>query len=669
MSLTYITDPGYARFTFTGYNYYDPSKQYLDVVITFDQELDDWNIEIGGLPGWFQITRESTFNNQFLFRIINVQHNQGASRNYQIPITATNLSTGETQEILYTIVQDSSEGKQLDFNPYPNEFVFNIDGGTGTIYADTSSELGQNNNLDHFELISKPNWVDYQQATDYIASFTVSPNPAYSTRTGKIVVRGYATQGTEPSYIDQTIQLTQLGNAEISLGRQTITSDFHEQTLLNAYSLNNCENLVVVGSTPSWIKGINITSEEIQITVSKNTIGTTRKATIRLQASITGSGGETTSTSFTISQTPTNNIKVEGWLDTFFELTRDINPDGTINKDEEYISYRVEIIPGNGAAEEIYRGSAYFSDLDSIEVNLREIWEDYLSAKVENIILGGDTTRINSVYSAFQLRVYYSHDDFQTELESENQYTVFYDYTYSFQDHSGIVQLTNPIQSDLPWPVNFPLSFLAFDIDQNTVLAKIHEERGAWVVDETYQNTIPTQINNYFAVHNQSSPSTYGLGIIDPNLGEFTLTSDPITPNPIDWNFCCDWLLIYQNQNGGYDWFYPRGKVSITHKYKNNEYQVEYKNYTTDPGSINYLKEETTQYKASTGFLTEEQSSRMKEIFQSNRLLLVNLKTFASDPVKITDTSYEEKTSFRGNNRKLISFNINLESTQKQLIR
>ena len=122
------------------------------------------------------------------------------------------------------------------------------------------------------------------------------------------------------------------------------------------------------------------------------------------------------------------------------------------------------------------------------------------------------------------------------------------------------------------------------------------------------------------------------------------------------------YVLYYVNPWGGYDWFPIRGKVTETDNITQYSYIQNYNNQTWDFGKKRYLSEINKRFTLNTQWLTEDESSRMWYLLQSNTVYLHNLKENKIEPVVITATSQEHKKYSLKSTR--ISYQIEVELSQ-----
>lgn len=124
---------------------------------------------------------------------------------------------------------------------------------------------------------------------------------------------------------------------------------------------------------------------------------------------------------------------------------------------------------------------------------------------------------------------------------------------------------------------------------------------------------------------------------------------------------CVQYVLYYVNPWGGYDWFPIRGKVVERDLMTAYTYMQNYDNQTIEFGKKKYLADIRKQFTLHTQWMSEEESSRMWYLLQSNTVYLHNLVEDKIYPAVITNTEQEHKKRLRGQR---ISYQIDVELSQ-----
>lgn len=134
------------------------------------------------------------------------------------------------------------------------------------------------------------------------------------------------------------------------------------------------------------------------------------------------------------------------------------------------------------------------------------------------------------------------------------------------------------------------------------------------------------------------------------------------TTFPIVDNCKIEYVLYYVNPWGGMDWFPIEGKTIVKDNVTQYTYTQNYNNTTMQFGKRRYLSEINRNYELHTGYLSEDESSRMWYLLQSNTVYLHKLKENKIIPVVITNTETEHKR--RGLISSRINYVINVEESQ-----
>ena len=126
---------------------------------------------------------------------------------------------------------------------------------------------------------------------------------------------------------------------------------------------------------------------------------------------------------------------------------------------------------------------------------------------------------------------------------------------------------------------------------------------------------------------------------------------------------CVQYVLYYVNPWGGYDWFPIRGKVVERDSMTAYTYTQNFNNQTWDFGKRRYLTEITKHFTLHTQWMSEDESSRMWYLLQSNTVYLHNLVEDKIYPVVITNTEQEHKKRLLGTR---ISYQIEVDLSQNR---
>lgn len=128
---------------------------------------------------------------------------------------------------------------------------------------------------------------------------------------------------------------------------------------------------------------------------------------------------------------------------------------------------------------------------------------------------------------------------------------------------------------------------------------------------------------------------------------------------------CIEYVIYYVNAHGGYDWFPIEGRTTIKDDITAYHYRQNYNNTTLQFGKNRYLSEINRTYSLNTGWLNDEESSRMWHLLESNTVYLHNIKEDKIYPVVITNYDVEHKKRTIGSSR--ISYTIQAELSQPRM--
>lgn len=627
----------------------DESGNDGNVQIEFDEVINTYEVSIQA-PTWVTVEDQSVANNKLFFTLRVASTN--SSRYDDIQIKLIDRALGEEQEWRFTINQTAPPIYKHEFNPYPKRFDIKFDGEILTSYYDVDSPDGPNRFIKNVDVIpaTVPSWVTVDTSIPGYISFDVLGNPSRTERNANITFTSTAEDKASPETINKVIRIHQYGQGFISTEPTSFTLDFLAQTASGIYFLENLdENGVQCDSKPFWVESVTFNKEAhiFEIKVPQNNSNLTRRGAIVISSNYIGST-DRTSTIINITQDPWITEYVPSWKDTFFELNE-------LEDNVEFINYRVELYGGKLENEIIFDGRAYANE-NSIRVNLREIWEDYVSSTSEIKRL----SVFSDPYSAFDIRIIYNIDGGEEILYSTH-FMVYYNYAYDreYINATLIYNVLNiPLQREFASGQYVPVSYLGFSqIGDYDIRVFDNQERPIQLIGKCTSNSITTAFI-------QPPLKEFGVGLTDETGGIFDID---LTYKGLE-NNCYKYVLYYQNCLGGWDYFIMKGKCYESFSTKNYEYDIDYINYTNDPGKTIYLKEKTDTYKLNTGYVTEEVSKRMFNILETRQAHLHNIETGVIDPVKITDTKFDIKTH-KTNGRKLINYTINVESTQKQELR
>ena len=287
-----------------------------------------------------------------------------------------------------------------------------------------------------------------------------------------------------------------------------------------------------------------------------------------------------------------------------------------------------------GNFEIVYRGNAVFTDKDP-EINITEIVRDYVE---DNINIYGDA---GSTQKTDLTKVLLNTEEEDANLVA----SLYYYYDYSFDKNFKFTR-NQPILNYFDVRQDIFLSFLNLPGETNNVTIST----GGRLLRLTFDT--PGIFHNKRAYRE-------GNVIINAPDKRTVLTSK---------NTCAKYAIYYLNPLGGWDQLLIEGKVLKTIKLEGKSFKRNFDNNTNEFQNKHYLKNLTTSYKFTTGYLTDEQAKLMPNLIETTKAYLCELDTNTYIPVLINTTSVDIKT-YRNQGRKLFTYTIDVQESQNKFIK
>ena len=378
---------------------------------------------------------------------------------------------------------------------------------------------------------------------------------------------------------------------------------------------------------PSWVEIQNSTATAITIKVLSNPTYKDREGKIIYSAMDADgvyydfSSNVFQSRSIFIGQYPT-------WQDVFVPIPR-------TSDDESSITYSVSVMNNETSEYEVvYRGNAIFTDKDP-EINITEIVRDYVE---DNIAISGE--------AGYTQKIDLTKVMLNTGEEGDNLVaSLYYYYDYSFDKDFKLTR-NLPILNYFDARQNIFLSFLNLSGETNI----IRISAGGRLLRLRFDT--PGIFHNKLAHYD-------GNIIVNAPDKSITLTSK---------NTCAKYAIYYLNPLGGWDQLLIEGKVVKTIKLENKSYKRNFDNNTNEFENKHYLKNLTTSYKLTTGYLTDAQAKLMPNLIETTKAYLCELDTNNYIPVLINNNSVDIKT-YRNQGRKLFTYTIEVQESQNKFIK
>lgn len=122
---------------------------------------------------------------------------------------------------------------------------------------------------------------------------------------------------------------------------------------------------------------------------------------------------------------------------------------------------------------------------------------------------------------------------------------------------------------------------------------------------------------------------------------------------------CIRYVVYYVNAYGGWDELPIEGAVREWREYEKHYIKRVYNNASTVPrGEVNYANEESRFWEMTTGWLTDDQASRMHHLIGSPLVYLYDIDTQILRPVVVTDTQVENREYTREGKPIFYSFTL-----------
>ena len=378
---------------------------------------------------------------------------------------------------------------------------------------------------------------------------------------------------------------------------------------------------------PSWVEIQNATATSLTLKVLSNPTYKDREGKILYSAM--DEHGEYYTFSSNVFQLRTVFAgQYPTWQDVFVEIPR-------TSEDESDITYSVSIFDNKtNTFEVVYRGNAVFTE-EEPEINITEIVRDYVEDNINIYAEGGSTQEENLT------QVMLNTDEPEPNLVA----SLYYYYDYSFDKDFKFTR-NMPILNHFDTRQDIFLSFLNLSGETNNITIST----GGRLLRLTLDT--PGIFHNKRAYHE-------GDVIINAPDKRTVLTSK---------NTCAKYAIYYLNPLGGWDQLLIEGKVVKTIKLENKTFKRNFDNNTNEFENKHYLKNLTTSYKLTTGYLNDAQAKLMPNLIETTKAYLCELDTKNYIPVLINNNSVDIKT-YRNQGRKLFTYTIDVQESQNKFIK
>ena len=469
-----------------------------------------------------------------------------------------------------------------------------------------------------------PNWITlYSQGNnEYIFNISANTDVARGTSIS------FEATDTLGNNLTASLNVSQAEHYKLPISFKV--DDLRASNLEQVYTLNVEMQYILnyeITSHPSWVEIQNSTATAITVKVLSNPTYKDREGKIIYSAMDPDgkyydfSSNVFQSRSIFSGQYPT-------WQDVFVPIPK-------ISDDESSITYSVSVMNNETSTYEVvYRGNAVFTDKYP-EINITEIVRDYVE---DNINISGE--------AAYTQKIDLTKVMLNTGEEGDNLVaSLYYYYDYSFDKDFKLTR-NMPILNYFDTRQNIFLSFLNLSGETNI----IRISAGGRLLRLTFDTP---GIFHHKLAH-------YDGNIIVNTPDKRTV----LTPK----NTCAKYAIYYLNPLGGWDQLLIEGKVVKTIKLENKSYKRNFDNNTNEFENKHYLKNLTTSYKLTTGYLTDAQAKLMPNLIETTKAYLCELDTNTYIPVLINNNSVDIKT-YRNQGRKLFTYTIEVQESQNKFIK
>lgn len=378
---------------------------------------------------------------------------------------------------------------------------------------------------------------------------------------------------------------------------------------------------------PSWVEIQNYDTDKITLKVLSNPTYKDREGKI-IYSATNGDGNYYTFSSNVFQLRTVFAGQYPTWQDVFVDIPR-------TSEYESNITYSVSVMNNETKAfEVVYRGNAVFTEEDP-EINITEIVRDYVEDNINIYAEGGSTQEANLT------KVMLNTDEPEPNLVA----TLYYYYDYSFDKDFKFTR-NMPILNHFDTRQDIFLSFLNLSGETNNITIS------------TGGRLLHLTLDTPGIFHNKRAYRE-GPVIVNAPDKRTVLTSK---------NTCAKYAIYYLNPLGGWDQLLIEGKVVKTIKLDNKTFKRNFDNNTNDFQNKHYLKNLTTSYKFTTGYLTDEQAKLMPNLIETTKAYLCELDTNTYIPVLINNNSVDIKT-YRNQGRKLFTYTIDVQESQNKFIK
>lgn len=629
----------------------------LDVIVVVENQYpESGTLRLptnGGTFTYYTVLPNTTFNaRSWNVEVVTMQDNVVVSNinsaptfiSFTVNASVNNSNTNDECIIRITkTLQDEFAVEQeqtfdfvfyQDINPNwirtnPKQILFTENGGTIEVEA-TANFTVRNWNVQF--LGDNRTWATVQRisATNNGMIFKISTgNNIFTTaNTGKLVIT--ADDITHEVQCYQEARYIPNGRFYVD---DTLVYDYVESVNTLFYSSYNMDTATIQATTNvNWITLSNVTPNNMTISLNNNSNLEDRVGLIILKG-------------IDVNDNPISQIiEVTQLAFNVYPICEDIFHEVITNKDN--IEYQIKL-----NNKTIYQGRAYKKpNENNIRFNINKLVYSYLNSNLPNFFKVVDNNFLT------EIKEYYKKFDVYVDGNFKRSYYFINDYSYNFDrlversQPNNTVILSNPINKK---------------IDKRQIFL--------YSLFTPVKTDLPTNIIYYDDVHviqSTRTTSTQQWLILDdklylhPNATKLSVNGD--TYNLVD--SCSRYCIYYVNAIGGWDSFLIDGNDKKTDNITRYSTIKNFDNTKTDFEKKNYISIINPKITLYTGWLNDDESSRMYNLLETNEAYLHDLDSGDIVPINILNNTCEYKT-FTNNGKHKFNYTIEVEVAQSKIRR
>ena len=321
------------------------------------------------------------------------------------------------------------------------------------------------------------------------------------------------------------------------------------------------------------------------------------------------------------------------------------------------IQYRIAL---NDTSEVIYQGKAFKRPGNTdIYVRINDICADYMQYVLPTLSQA-EFTRLNLPLS-FKVQAYVSN-----AWTLKDTVAFLNDWSYDYEYDAATMGMAFPINGH--FDPRMPLVWTGLNV--STIRATIYKANGTTsnvYVPIAISNDFNSDFNNDFS-HSVRSAGSGSAVFFTSAWGDVTR----VVINGINYEAvttCGQYALYYVNAYGGWDAFLIEGNTLEADNLTRYTREVEYDNRNIqNRGKENYVNEVAKTFTFHSGWLTDDQASRMHHLLNSPDVFLYDIAREEMIPVVLLGNTSEYKT-FKNQGNRLVNYTIQAEVAQSRVRR